>query len=191
LALEAGEGGRVIDVSMQAVLASRMDYVLAQMAAGDMPVGDSRHALDLGGPAGYFRCTDGYVYLWLSAPAHWEALGALLGQPAWMNDFPPRWLELDCTPERVALCRSELSQWLATQAKHTVSAEAQQLGITMVSVNQPADILACEQFAYRGFFSTLSHPVLGTAPYPGVPFKLSQTPARFERPAPSLGEHNA
>lgn len=185
---EHSRQGRVIDISMQAVLASRADYVLGQMAAGDMDVSERRSAFDLSGPAGIFRCRDGYAYIWMSAPAHWQALGQLLGQPPWMASFPERWLERECTPERVAQCRRHIGEWLATQDRHEAAAAAQKLGLTLVAVNSAQDLVDCPQYGFRGFFAELDHPVLGRRRYPTVPYRLGATPAQLRTAAPQLGE---
>lgn len=185
---ESGQG-RFIDISSQAVMASRVDYVLGQMVAGDMNVSADRQAFDLFGPAGIFPCADGYVYIWMSAPAHWDALRQMLGEPEWMNDFPEHWLELACTPERVALCRHHVGEWMKTRNKNEVSAEGQRLGLTMAPVNNARDLLACPQFEHRGFFAEVEHPVLGKALYPTVPYRLSETPAHIGAPAPLLDQH--
>lgn len=187
---EASQLGRFIDISKQEVLASRADYVLAQMVAGDMSVSTARTAYDLHGPASIFPCRDGYVYIWMSAPAHWEALGKLLDHPAWMADFPPHWLERECTAERVAQCRHHITQWLRTQDKHAAAEAAQKLGLTLVAVNNASDLLASPQYQFRGYFSAVDHPVQGRALYPTVPYKLSVTPARIDTPAPLLGQHH-
>jgi crotonobetainyl-CoA:carnitine CoA-transferase CaiB-like acyl-CoA transferase len=187
---ETSNRGQFIDVSKQQVLASRIDYVLGQMVAGDMDVRTDRTAFDLAGPAGIFRCLDGYAYIWMSAPSHWQALGKLLGEPAWMKAFPDRWLERECTAERVAECRRHIGEWLATQHKDAASAAAQKLGLTLVAVNNAKDLKASPQYQHRGFFSELHHPVLGNASYPTVPYKLGVTPAKLETHAPLLGQHN-
>lgn len=188
---ETGGPGRVIDVSRHAVLASRVDYVLAQMVAGDMPVSDDRRAFDLAGPAGIFPCREGYAYIWMSAPAHWEGLRQLLGDPGWMAAFPENWMERECTPERVAVCRQHLAQWLATQDKNEAAAAAQALGVTLVPVNDPRDLLDNPQYQHRGYFQQVEHPVQGAALYPTVPYRLSATPAAITAPAPLLGEHTS
>ncbi len=185
---EASGMGRFIDISKQAVLASRGDYVLAQMVAGDMEPSTRRGAFDLRGPAGIFACRDGYVYAWMSEPVHWQALGRLLGNPAWMQPFPERWLERECTPERVATCRRHLADWLKHQEKDAVSAAAQKLGLTLAPLHSVGELPASPQYAFRGFFTAVDHPVQGSALYPTVPYRLSATPARIERPAPLLGE---
>ncbi len=182
--------GRVIEISKQEVLASRVDYVLGQMIVGDMDVGTSRQQFDLFGPAGIFPCRDGYAYIWMSAPSHWDALRQLLNDPAWMNEFPPHWMESDCTPARVAQCRKQIGEWLKGERKHEVSAAAQKLGLTVVAVNNAGDLMACDQYAFRGFFTQLDHPVLGTAKYPTVPYRMSATPAQLMSAAPLLGQHD-
>ncbi len=181
--------GRIIEISTQDVLASRIDYVLGQMIAGDMDVSTARTQFDLAGPAGIFACRDGYAYIWMSAPGHWEALRQLLGNPDWMNTFPERWLERECTPERVAQCRHFVGEWLRTQNKHEAAAAAQKLGLTLVAVNNAKDLVESEQYRFREFFAEVQHPVLGAARYPTVPYRLSATPARIVSPAPLLGQH--
>ena len=182
--------GQFIDLSKQAVLASRTDYVLGQMIAGDMNVSNDRSAFDLAGPAGIFPCRDGFVYIWMSAPGHWGALSELQGGPDWMNDdFPEHWLEKACTPERVARCRLHMGEWLLTQDKVDVSERAQKLGLIMVPVNSPKDLQDSPQYQYRNFFVELEHPLLGKVTYPTAPYTLSQTPVQLASAAPLLGQH--
>lgn len=188
---EVSKKGRFIDIAKQQVLASRLDYVLGQMVAGDMDVSTSRTQFDLFGPAGIFRCRDGFAYIWMSAPSHWDGLRKLLGDPEWMNTFPERWLERECTPERVKLCRQYIAEWLATQEKEKVAAEAQKLGLILVAVNNAEDLKASPQYAFRKFFAEVNHPVLGSTLHPTVPYKLSATPAQITAAAPLLGQHTA
>ncbi len=181
--------GRFIDVSKQEVMASRVDYVLAQMVAGDLEVGTSRTLFDLGGPSGIFPCRDGFVYIWMSAPAHWEAIRQLLDDTAWMDDFPANWMERGLTQERVATCRRHITAWLKNLGKDEAAAAAQTLGLTLAPVNNVSDLPRSEQLRHRGFFQEVEHPVQGRALYPTVPYKLSATPAKIATPAPLLGQH--
>jgi crotonobetainyl-CoA:carnitine CoA-transferase CaiB-like acyl-CoA transferase len=186
----AGQG-QFVDVSQQASLAALSDYVLAQMAAGHMDVSTERSAFDLGGPATFFECRDGYIYLFMTEPAHWNGLYQLMGKPAWMLEFPERWLELHLTPERIQRCRSGIAAWLKDHARSEVAARAQQLGVAMVPVNTVSDIRASAQLQHRGFFASVRHPVLGELQQPLTPSRFSATPARIVAPAPALGEHTA
>jgi crotonobetainyl-CoA:carnitine CoA-transferase CaiB-like acyl-CoA transferase len=186
---ESSGSGQFLDVSQQESMASLSDYVLGQMVAGTMEVSTRRQAFDLRGPATFFQCLDGYVYLWLSEPGHWNGLRTLLGEPTWMLDFPERWLELHLNEERIQRCRSHIAQWMKGQHKLEVATRAQKLGIPLVPVNTAKDLFESEQLQFRGFFTQVEHPVLGRLGYPTVPYRLSATPARIDRPAPLLGEH--
>lgn len=186
---EHSQTGQSIEVSKQQVMASRTDYVLGQMIAGDMDVSTSRRGFDLGGPSAIFRCRDGFVYFWISDETQWEALRQLIGGPEWMDAFPKKWLEQATTPERVATCRRELTAWLMTQDRNTVSEEAQKRGLMMVPVYTAPDLLTSPQHEHRKFFTAVDQPGLGRLVLPTVPYKLSLTPAAIEAPAPAAGQH--
>ena len=48
------------------------------------------------------------------------------------------------------------------------------------------------QLTHRAFFEQIEHPVAGTHPVPGLPFKISDRSVRWNRsPAPTLGQHTA
>ena len=186
----AGPGkGQFLDVSQQQSMVSLADYVLGQMVAGTMEVSTRRQAFDLRGPATFFQCLDGFVYLWMSEPGHWNGLRTLLGEPAWMLDFPERWLELHLSEDRIQRCRAHIAQWMRGQHKLEVATRAQILGVPVVPVNTVKNLLESEQLLFRGFFKQIEHPVLGRLRYPTVPYRLSATPADIVRPAPLLGEH--
>ncbi|MGA2396492.1 MAG: CoA transferase [Steroidobacteraceae bacterium] len=186
---ESSGRGQFIDVSQQASMASLVDYVLGQMVAGTMEVSARRQAYDLGGPATFFQCRDGYVYLWMSEPGHWNGLWTLMGEPAWMREYPDRWLELHLTSERIDRCRAEIAGWMKDQDKSDVASRAQKLGVPLVPVNTMEDVFHSPQMQFRKFFTEIEHPTLGTLHYPTVPYRLSATPARIDRPAPLLGQH--
>jgi crotonobetainyl-CoA:carnitine CoA-transferase CaiB-like acyl-CoA transferase len=181
--------GQFIDVSQQASMASLVDYVLGQMVAGTMEVSARRQAYDLGGPATFFQCRDGYVYLWMSEPGHWNGMWTLMGEPAWMREYPERWLELHLTPERIDRCRAEIARWMKDQDKSDVASRAQKLGVPLVPVNTMEDVFQSSQMQFRKFFTQIEHPTLGKLNYPTVPYRLSETPARIDQPAPLLGQH--
>ena len=57
----------------------------------------------------------------------------------------------------------------------------------MVPINTAADLPHNDQFIHRGFFQPGHHPTFGPVLYPGVPYRLSATPAHVVHPAPALG----
>ncbi len=69
--------------------------------------------------------------------------------------------------------------------------QGQKRRLIIVPVNSAADLLSNAQLVSRGYFVDVEHPELGaTLTYPGVPYRLAETPARIGSRAPLIGEHN-
>ncbi|MGO9511234.1 MAG: CoA transferase, partial [Mycobacterium sp.] len=75
--------------------------------------------------------------------------------------------------------------------KEAAAERAQRMGVPLVPVNGAADLRDSPQYQHRGFFCDVAHPVLGTAAYPTVPYRLSASPAEIRSAAPTLGQHTA
>ncbi|MCV7032058.1 CaiB/BaiF CoA transferase family protein [Mycobacterium sherrisii] len=181
--------GECIDISEQAVLVSRADCVLGRFITGEVPASGTRDDYDQQGPASFFACADGFVYLYMTSRAHWLGVKTLLGQPDWLEAFDDDWLEFSVTPEKVAAFRQGFAGWVRGLPKETAADAAQRLGVPLVPVNDAADLHASSQYRHRGFFQTVAHPVLGEAAYPTVPYALSASPATITSAAPSFGQH--
>jgi crotonobetainyl-CoA:carnitine CoA-transferase CaiB-like acyl-CoA transferase len=181
--------GQFIDVSQHAVLASRADCVLGRFITGEIAPQNTRDDYDQQGPASFFACADGFVYLYMTSRNHWAGLKELMGQPEWLDEFEDDWLEFSVTPEKVATFQSGFATWVAGLTKDAAAEEAQRLGVPLVPVKSAADLKNSPQYRHRGFFRDVAHPVLGAAAYAGVPYLMSASPARINSAAPALGEH--
>jgi crotonobetainyl-CoA:carnitine CoA-transferase CaiB-like acyl-CoA transferase len=179
--------GQFIDIAEVVTQLNRNDGVLGRLLAGEDEPNQSRTRYDMGGPGTSFACADGHLYLFLTTKVHWRALCQLMDEPDWTQDFPEDWLEFGCTRERVLAFRQLFGAWAATQPKLATSEAGQKLGLTIVPVNTAADLPRHPQFAHRGYFQPLAHPLWGQIACPTVPYRLSATPARIATPAPALG----
>jgi crotonobetainyl-CoA:carnitine CoA-transferase CaiB-like acyl-CoA transferase len=184
-----GRPGRFVDISEQAVMASRADCVIGRFVTGEIAPEGTREDYDQQGPASFFACADGHVYLYMTSRSHWLAVKQLLGGPGWLDEFDDDWLEFSVTREKVATFRRGFAQWIADQPRVPASEEAQRLGVPLVPVNDAADLRASAQYRHRGFFQEVDHPVLGTVVHPTVPYRLSASPAEIVSSAPALGAH--
>ena len=180
--------GEFIDVSAQAVLVSRADCVLGRFISGEISPENTRDDYDQQGPASFFACADGFVYLYMTSGSHWSGLKRLMGEPDWLDEFEDNWLEFSVTRKKVATFQRGFADWVRGRDKETVSDEAQRQGVPLVPVAEPIDLKSSPQYRHRGFFRDVTHPVLGNAAYPGVPYLLSVSPARITSPAPGLGQ---
>ena len=188
--LHSGKG-EFIDVSQQAVLASRADCVLGRFITGEVTPENTREDYDQQGPASFFACADGFIYLYMTSRNHWMGLKKLMGQPEWLDAFDDDWLEFSVTPEKVVTFQNGFANWVAGLTKDAAAEEAQRLGVPLVPVKSAADLKNSPQYRHRGFFQHVTHPVLGTAAYPTVPYLMSASPARITSAAPTLGQHTA
>ncbi len=183
--------GEFIDISQHAVLVSRADSILGRFITGEVTAEAGRGDYDQAGPAAFFACADGFVYLYMTSRAHWLGVKTLMGHPEWLDAFDDDWLEFSVTAEKVAAFQRGFAAWVGSLAKDTASDQAQHLGVPLVPVNGAADLHHSPQYRYRGFFQQVRHPVLGDAAYPTVPYAFSASPAQITSAAPTLGQHTA
>lgn len=184
-------GGEFVDISQHAVLVSRADCILGRFITGEVPAHGTRDDYDQQGPASFFACADGFVYLYVTNRAHWLGVKALMGHPKWLDDFDDDWLEFSVTAEKVATFQRGFAAWVKELPKETAAEAAQRLNVPLVPVNDAADLRASPQYRHRGFFREIRHPVLGRASYATVPYRLTASPAETAFAAPALGQHTA
>ncbi|MEZ0352239.1 CaiB/BaiF CoA transferase family protein [Mycobacterium sp. pR1184] len=183
--------GEAIDISQHAVLVSRADCILGRLITGEVPALGTRDDYDQQGPASFFACADGFVYLYMTSGAHWLGVKKLMGQPEWLDEFEDDWLEFSVTAEKVKAFQQGFAEWVRELPKATAADEAQRMGVPLVAVNDAADLHESPQYRHRGFFRNVTHPVLGDAAYPTVPYLLSESPAEITSAAPTLGQHTS
>jgi crotonobetainyl-CoA:carnitine CoA-transferase CaiB-like acyl-CoA transferase len=181
--------GECIDVSAHAVLVSRADCILGRFITGEVPAAGRRDDYDQAGPASFFACADGFVYLYMTSRAHWSGLKELLGHADWLDAFEDDWLEFSVSAEKVDAFRRGFAAWVRGMPKESAAERAQRLGVPLVPVNEAGDLHQSPQYRHRGFFQEMRHPALGDAAYPTVPYALDASPARITSAAPTLGEH--
>jgi crotonobetainyl-CoA:carnitine CoA-transferase CaiB-like acyl-CoA transferase len=183
--------GESIDISQHAVLVSRADCILGRFITGEVPAVGRRDDYDQAGPASFFACADGFVYLYMTSRTHWLGVKELMGHPDWLDAFDDDWLEFSVTAEKVAAFQRGFAAWIQDLDKESAADRAQRLGVPLVPVNEAWDLHHSPQYRHRGFFQEVNHPVLGDASYPTVPYALGASPARITSAAPALGQHTA
>ena len=84
---------------------------------------------------------------------------------------------------------SYLEEWTISRQAEEVEALLQQAGIPAAVVATGEDLLMRDpHLRARGFYQSLSHPMLGDTRVDGIPIRLSHTPGRIERTSPALGQ---
>ena len=178
--------GQHIDVSkMETPLVHQKEGVAKHLIDGEvMNRASSFGAASWGG---ILPCKDGYVLMGGSQPNQVAAVLDLMGNPEWSKDerFAPENIHL-----HGAEMKPYVEAWVAERRKEEIWHAGQRRGAPLGALHTVEEVMQSEHLKARGFFVEIDHPEVGKLPYPSVPYKLSGTPARFERAAPLLGEHN-
>lgn len=191
-----GQGCHVVVSSFEA-MATQAIAGLANIAfGGDSPTrqaADVREA-SIGGQVaaigGVLPCSDGYVAISPREDAQWARWLELMGNPDWATD--PRFDTRSARQQNSQALWELLSEWTSQRSRFEIAREGQRRRIPCFPVNTVSDLLTDPHLEARRFFVAIDHPVAGTFRYPGVAYRMSNSPlALGSRPAPTLGQHNS
>ncbi|OAI41552.1 hypothetical protein AYO38_00535 [bacterium SCGC AG-212-C10] len=131
---------------------------------------------------------DQWITIVARTDAQWEALKRVLG--------PGTALEEDrfATAASRLEHRHELDNAIGVLTVHRDKQELflalQEAGVAAAPVLTPPELLADDHLVSREYFKPMDRAYVGTHFYPSRFFDMSATPSIFDRPAPTLGEHN-
>jgi crotonobetainyl-CoA:carnitine CoA-transferase CaiB-like acyl-CoA transferase len=92
--------------------------------------------------------------------------------------------------EEFSRCTDCIERFTLSQTKAELFEEALRRRVLLVPVSNTADMVHSEQLKVREYWTKLEHPELGQeVAYPGPLAKFSETPIRYRRRPPMLGEH--
>ena len=191
----SGEGCH-IQASAYEAMATQLVSALASCAFDNPP--PSRSLADVqeaatGGVVsavgGILPCNDGYVAISPREDAQWQRWVELMGNPEWASE--DRFVSRDGRESNFTELWELVGEWTKPRSKHDIARMGQGRRIPCFPVNTVHDLYNDLHLKEREFFSTIEHPIAGALRYPGVPYRLSNTPLPLaERPAPTLGQHN-
>ncbi|MGF6174798.1 CaiB/BaiF CoA transferase family protein [Ensifer sp. 4252] len=141
-------------------------------------------------PRNVYRCADGkYVALSGSTPAVARRIFEIIGR-ADMNED----LRFRSNSERLKhrdLVDGAIGAWFAVRSHDEALAIMRDSGATVGPIYNIADAAEDAHFAEREVIVSLDDAEHGALPMHNIVPRLSETPGRFRRPAPALGEHTA
>ena len=83
-----------------------------------------------------------------------------------------------------------LSEWTAQHEHYELMHMLQGVGVAAEAVLTSKEIFSDPHLKERGYFENITHPEIGTYPYPGMEFRLSKAPGVVRMPAPCFAQHN-
>jgi len=162
-----------------------VDYTLNDKPAE--PVGNSSTEA---APHGVYRCRgdDRWCAITVFTGEEWRGFKRALGNPSWAEDnrFATRSGRLENADELNRLVEG----WTKQHSAEEVMALLQEHGVAAGVVQDAKDLASDPQLKQQGFFVELGHPELGKTMSDATPVRLADTPAKYNRAAPTLGQDN-
>jgi benzylsuccinate CoA-transferase BbsF subunit len=115
----------------------------------------------------------------------WRGLKRALGNPSWAEDV--RFATLAGRRENIDELDRQIATWTQERTAEEVMSRLQENGVAAGAVQDAADLAGGPQLKERGFF--VNKPEIGKF-VDATPIRLSQSPAEYNRAAPSQGQDN-
>jgi len=182
--------GQFIDVSQVEAMASLLgDAIVDYTRNGKTvePVGNSStHAA----PHGVYRCRgdDRWCAITVFTDEEWQGFKRALGNPNWAEDS--RFATLTSRLKNVDELNRLVEGWTRRHTAEEVMTRLQEQEVAAGVVQDASDLANDPQLKQRGFFVELDHPELGKTISDATPIRLSGTPAKYHRAAPTPGQDN-
>lgn len=127
---------------------------------------------------------EAWVAISCKTDAQWTALAATIGVGS-----VAKWQTADGRRKDEDEIESIIGAWTRDRAAGEIVA-ALQPHVACAPVLGIPELHTDPQIGHRGYFVSLTHPVVGEVPYSGYAASMSKTPWRISTPAPCLGQHS-
>ncbi|HYC24033.1 MAG TPA: CoA transferase [Candidatus Bathyarchaeia archaeon] len=145
-------------------------------------------------PQGLYACrgstpgNERWLALSVVTDAQWGALKIVLGSPAWADE--PRLATLAGRRAAHDAIDAQLEPWFAERERDDLVDRLLAAGVPAAATLDPRTASRHPQMAARGFHEELTHPVAGTQPVAGLPFRFASARRWLRVPAPTMGQDN-
>jgi formyl-CoA transferase len=179
--------GQLIDISLLDTTAALLANVASNYLVGGIEPRRMGNAHFNIAPYEVFRARDRWFALAAANTRQWEMLCEVIGRPE-LKDDPRFTSNQDRLAERAALVEL-LNEVFITRDADDWLVKLQEAGIPSGPINTIQDVFDHPQAEARNLKLEIEHPTAGLVGFPGIPYKMSHTPADVDRPPPLLGEH--
>jgi formyl-CoA transferase len=179
--------GQVIDVALYEAVFNCMESLLPEYSAFGAVRGPAGSALPGIAPSNAYRCQDGgYALIAGNGDSIFRRLMTLIGRDDQANDAALA--DNSGRVARVAELDQAIGAWTATRSVDEVLAALDQASVPAGRIYTVADIAADPHYQARGMLEQVTMDDGSLLTVPGIVPKLSATPGRHRRNAPTLGQ---
>jgi crotonobetainyl-CoA:carnitine CoA-transferase CaiB-like acyl-CoA transferase len=184
-----GRGCLVEAPMFEAALAVAAEAVLEWTAYGNRIARDGNRS-PYAAPQGLYACTGTERWLAVSVETdeQWRALTGVLDRPD-LADDPALGDRLGRRAQHDRLDEA-IGSWAAGLDLDKAVDVLIAAGVPAAPATDPRRASEHPQMSARGFFENVPHPVVGTHPTSGLPWRATGVDRWIRTPAPTLGQHN-
>jgi benzylsuccinate CoA-transferase BbsF subunit len=182
--------GQVIDLSQFETGLQLISPLLLDYSVNGVEAKAKGNSCDQAAPHGVFRCLgeDRWCTISVFNDDEWQALCKVMGNPEWTQDDDfSTFLARKKNEQRL---NRLMEEWTSKHKPEEIMSQLQAEGVAAGVLQNARDLYNDMQLKERECFWTDEHKELGKFTYLGQPSRLSLTPAKLYRSAPSIGEHN-
>jgi benzylsuccinate CoA-transferase BbsF subunit len=182
--------GQYIDVSQVEAMASLLGDAILHYTINGKEVEAVGNSSTEAAPHGVYRCKgdDRWCAIAVFIDEEWQGFKGALGNPPWAED--KRFATLTNRLKNSEKLDKLVEGWTEKHTAEETMALLQKNGIAAGVVQSASDLAQDPQLKERHFFVELDHPEMGKTISDATPVRLSDTPARYNRAAPLLGQDN-
>ncbi len=179
--------GQLVDVAMlDSLVAVLENAVVRYFATGDVPqpLGTRHPAIT---PFEAFASADSYVIIAIGNDTLWKKFcehvrrQELISNPLFRTNADRTENHSQLSPILSEILQQRTTeQWVQALGN---------IGVPCGPINAMDKVVKHPQVQAREMITQVAHRITGVVEVPGVPIKLSETPASVDSPAPNLGEH--
>jgi len=183
-------GGQHIDLSQVEAMSGLLGSAFLEYAVSGKTPEPAGNRSGEAAPHGVYRCRgdDRWCAIAVFNDEEWEGFKQALGSPSWTQDI--RFSTLSARLENVDELDRLVEEWTGQHTAEEVMTLLQSHGVAAGVVQDASDLAGDPQLRARDFFVELDHLKSGRTVSDATPIKLSDTPAGYNRAAPSAGQDN-
>ncbi len=180
--------GQHIDLGQAEFAIACIAEAFIESGISEEPVEARGNQHPMGAPHGVFPCAfeDEWIAITIETDAQWERLKGMVSEPSWDDEG------LSTVEGRLAqreAIEAQLAAWTALQPAVQLMRNLQAAGVPAGAAYSTGQVMADVQFAERGYFETVVHPVLGALRMEGNSFIPRNMQLEDAVRAPLFGEH--
>ena len=135
-----------------------------------------------------FYAKDGMVIMAALSDPLWNRMVDLIGHPEFKDD--PRFADDEARYRNRDIVGPLVQEWIGQRSREDVFEQMGKARIPCGRVNTIPEAFKDQHIHARQLFTKLDVPGVGPVSHPRVAIRMSKTPGRIERPAPTVGQHN-